>query len=783
MALIREHLAALVRRSADFDPGIQVRPACILWPDGERQWETAILALQKDLPELLVLGAYDPKRKTGPAIWLRCAVAGQADDIVLPGDRTPILYLPGFSRQDLRAVESCPESLVALAELQYRGTIWSQANGKDWTVTAFLRSGDGGPGLEVAQDAETRRAAQLALYRLIDQEVSLLAGKRLDRDTFNALLTGGDTVRDLLRWMDRAEAFHAERSPEEWQAFVDVCKSKVAFDPGQAGVLEAAVRLARREGAWVSVWERFKEAPRLYPRVPALIRQCSMPDADSAATTETHGGWPQWNDSLEAALRGELATLGSFPEHEARSRLLLLEKKHGPRRSLVWAEMGEAPLALALEHLAAPAEVTTTGLGVGELADVTGAYAVSGWRADAALIGALSCVDEPSDVEAVTAAIRALYLSWAQDSAAHLQRLLYKAPYPGGAPSDAPGLPWADGECVLFVDGLRLDIGMRLEEMLRQKGCAASHSLRWAPLPSVTATAKPAVSPVRGRITGAEATADFEPVAADTGHSLKGGHVLRKLLGESGWKILGRDESGDGKGRAWTEIGNIDHEGHEQGRKLARRLDALLLEVRRRVLDLLGAGWGQVRVVTDHGWLLVPGGLPRMDLPAELVENKWGRCALLKPGADTKERLYAWYWNANTKVAVAGGIHCFRQGCEYAHGGLSFQECLTPEIVVTLNGGGGAVSAVSLHGLLWKGLRCTVTVSGSAGGIFMDIRTHAGDPASSLLQSPVSVREDGTASALVIADDREGEAAVVVLVNREGGLMAQRATVVGGGRT
>jgi hypothetical protein len=57
MALVREVLAKAVRRTADFDPGLQVRPACILWPDGKEQWEAAIPALQKDIPELLVLNA------------------------------------------------------------------------------------------------------------------------------------------------------------------------------------------------------------------------------------------------------------------------------------------------------------------------------------------------------------------------------------------------------------------------------------------------------------------------------------------------------------------------------------------------------------------------------------------------------------------------------------------------------------------------------------------------------------------------------------------------------
>ncbi len=781
MSLLRELLAAKIREAADFDPGVQVRPACILWPDGDRQWEPAIPMLAKDLPELLVLGAHDPKKRMGPAIWLRCAMAQQTDDVTLPGDHAPILYLPGFNRQDLRAVENCPAPLVPLAELQYRGTIWSQVNGTDWTVAAFLGSEAGGLGLEIAQDPETRKTAQLALYRLLDQDVSAFVGKRLDKDAFNALLSGGDTVRDLLRWIDRGDEFQAERSPQEWQAFLETTRSKLAFDPGQAGLLEAASRLARRTGAWASVWERFAEAPGLYPNVPARIRQCPLPTVDGASPETSLGGWPQWNESQEEALRADLLALASVPEHEARSRLERIEQKHGARRKLVWARVGEAPLACAMEHLSLLADVTKIGLAAGTLDDVASAYAASGWRADTAVLDALASVDEPHDVGAVSAAIRALYLSWIQESAAHLQDLLSAAPYPGGVPADPGPFPYEEGECVLFVDGLRFDIAMRLEQMARRKGCSVAHHPVWAPLPTLTATAKPGVCPVRTRVTGAEATADFEPVVADGGQSLKGGHVLRKLLAEAGWTILGRDETGDGKGKAWTEVGNIDHEGHEHGLKLARQLEALLREVRRRILDLLGAGWRRVRVVTDHGWLLVPGGLPKIELPAELAENKWGRCAVLKPGAQTRERLYPWYWNPHRSLAIAQGIHCFRQGYEYVHGGLSFQEAFTLHLMVTLDRGVAAHGA-SLHGILWKGLRCTVTVEGATSDLFLDVRMHAGDPASSLLEKPAPVLELGTASALVVAEEQEGATAMVVLIDRRGGLVAQETTVVGGGR-
>ena len=109
--LIIEHLIKSIRDAATFNPEVQTAPACILWPDHGRQWEAVIPRLQEELPELFILGDYSPEKRTGPAIWLRCVVARKIDDMKLPADRPPIIYLPGISRQDLRAVESCPDHL------------------------------------------------------------------------------------------------------------------------------------------------------------------------------------------------------------------------------------------------------------------------------------------------------------------------------------------------------------------------------------------------------------------------------------------------------------------------------------------------------------------------------------------------------------------------------------------------------------------------------------------------------------------------------------------------
>ena len=780
---VLDHLLKAVRDAAVFNPEVQVAPACILWPDRDRQWEAVIPVLQAELPELMILGDYAPEKRIGPAIWLRCVIAGRAQDVSLPKDRTPIFYLPGVSRQDLRAVESCPDHLKPLAELQYRGVIWSQINAKGWTILAYLKSDQGGLGLDVAQDNDAKNAMQLALYRLLDEDVSLLKGKRLDKDYFNTLLTGGDPVRDLLQWLDQGDAFQASRGENEWKAFVEVCKSQLAFNPQAEGVLAGSTKLANHEGPWHAVWERYCEAPKRYPNIPAQIRKC-RPPSDTIFWHMGDGsfdGWPQWNDDQEKKLHRDLLALSHMPAHEARKRILDLEKTHAPRRELVWAELGESPLALAVKYLAVIAEVTKTALAACSVADLQAVYATQGWRADDAVLSALACVDKTADIDAVTAAVRAIYLLWLEDSARYLQKLVDGADYPGGTIASAKAFAASKGECVLFVDGLRFDAARRLSAVLEARGCQVAEAMSWTALPSVTATGKAAVSPVRDLISGADDCGDFEPCVAATGQSLKGGYHLKKLLNDNDWKVLDRTENGDGQGNAWCEFGDIDHEGHDRGWKLAKHIDALIVEITDRITELLTAGWKRVRVVTDHGWLLLPGGLPKIDLPSALTDNKWGRCASLKPGATSEERLYPWYWNPNQYFALADGVSCFKKGEEYTHGGLSLQECLTLQLTVTRGESAQAAASVEFTDVVWKGLRCTVAVDGNFSGLSLDVRSQAGNSLSSVVVGSKPLKDNGTASVVVEDEDMEGREATVVLIDANGSLVAQIATVIGGG--
>jgi len=774
-------LLRTVRSAGLFNPEVHVAPACILWPDQDRQWEAIIPRLQKDLPELFVFGNYSPENRTGPGIWLRCVIAGKVEAykelLDAKGNNLPvIIYLPGISRQDLRAVESCPDHLKPLAELQYRGVIWSQINAKDWTILAYLKSDQGGLGLDVAQDNDTKNAMKLALYLLLDEDLELLRDKRLDKDYFNTLLTGGDPVRDLLQWLDQGEAFQIGRDDNEWKAFVAICKSQLAFNPQKEGLLAGASKLAIHKGPWQAVWDRYCEAPKRYPNIPDLIRKCPAPD-DTMFWDMGYGsfeGWPQWNQDQENSLRKSMAAIRDLPPHEARKKLLELEKLHRPRRKLVWAELGEAPLAVALESLAILAQVTGSGLNAGEIDDLAAGYTHQGWKADDSFIRALEPIEKNEDLEVVSTVIRSIYQPWAEDSARHLQQIWIES-----APEKVKVQGAGDNECIVFVDGLRLDCAMRLSEMLEGAGYVVARREYWAALPSVTGTGKPAVAPFNrksNRIAEEPEGFSFEVMSA---------YHLRKALEESGYRFLEKDSHSHSSHldiqKAWSEFGDIDHEGHSRGWKLARQMNALLREISAHVIDLLGSGWKTVRIVTDHGWLLLPGGLPKADLPGALSETKWGRCASLKPGSMTEERLYPWYWNPNRYFALADGISCFKGREEYAHGGLSLQECLLLRLDVSAGNKAKRKAHLKVTDVKWTGLRCKVAVLGECPGIDVDIRLNAGEADSSVVMNTKPLNENGMASVVVEDDELQGREVFIVLLDADGAPVAQRTTVIGGG--
>src|SRR3954468_14287582 len=114
MSSLADQLAGVLRAQAySYAAGDQIAPSAILWPDPERLWEAAVAELQAIVPELFLLGNYAPGKRSGPALWLRC-IEARSVELATQVATTPIFYLPGISRERLRAAEDCPQELAAL---------------------------------------------------------------------------------------------------------------------------------------------------------------------------------------------------------------------------------------------------------------------------------------------------------------------------------------------------------------------------------------------------------------------------------------------------------------------------------------------------------------------------------------------------------------------------------------------------------------------------------------------------------------------------------------------
>ena len=723
-------------------PG-EVAPAAILWPDADGQWMPLVEQLSAVMPQLLILGTFDPERRTGPAIWMRCVIERALAEVSLPDRAVPVVYMPRVSRQALRAVEECPETLRPLVELQYRGAVWCQHNGKDWTVEAFLVSEDSGLALDVAKDNSTRRSLMGALAHLATTPLSRLRGKRLEAEDFDKLMVE-DTPRNLLEWMSDPKAIRERWDDSHWSAFRSRCKAQYSFDPETDGELVAGERLGAREVEWFGVWERFVESPALYPGLPDLLRRAKPSGLFIIKET-----WPDENELAEKALRKSLVSVGKCDAATARGMILTLEKDHGMRRGWVWTKLGQSTLALALKHLAALAAHTVSGVGGDTPAAMADAWTHGGYLADDAVLRAVAITKTADDFEAVCGAVRAMYLPWLSDAAEHLQKLVAAAPLPGNQDKAWEPIEAEPGTCLLFVDGLRFDVAQRLAGLAQDRKLRVVRNSRWAAAPTVTGTAKPAVTPAAGQLTGNQLGEAFVPDVAATGQALTHDKLV-KLVEAAGYQWLPKSEVGkplDPNARAWTEYGEFDKLGHDLQAKLAARIDDQVELVIERIDALLSAGWREVRVVTDHGWLLVPGGLPVVTLPKYLTQSRWSRCATLKAAAQVSVPTARWHWNAAEVFAFGAGVHCFGAGNQYAHGGISLQECVIPDLTFSQDTGTSEVAA-TIDDLQWLGLRCRVTVVPAGVSLTADVRTKVGDAASSIV-APKPVDKDGKVGLLV----------------------------------
>jgi hypothetical protein len=751
-----EELACALTDAASYNPATEAAPEAVLWCDAGREFASLIPALRDRLPQLLTFGLYDPATRTGPAIWLRTAVSRAVPEAAWPDGTVPILWLPGVGRETLRGAEDCPPSLQLLVWFTIAGCFFGHVNGKDWTLRGFLAAERGRLKLDIADDAESRAALAHAAPRLCAKPLAELRGRHWDAGALHLLLAP-DLPADMLDWIDGRFDPAADRG--RFEAFATQSGLQLGFDPRKLSRQDAVRRLARREKPWAQVWSRFAaSAGDGYAGVIRLLWDESPP----AELFADKSAYPAANAGAEEKLRTELLKLANASLAEAKARVIALEREHAQRRVTVWARRGDAPLAVALEHLAQIADAHP--LPAQDANALAEAYSGTGWRTDWAAIQALAAAPRETDRAAVSAALCTIYAPWLEEGAIALQELARSGKLPWPKPAKPQTMT------LIFVDGLRLDLARSLVAILEAEGAKASLSWTWSGFPTVTATCKPLVSPVATALRGPAESDDLLPVTAEGKPAAK--PVLFKTMAEAGWATT---DTLLPEGRLWTECGRFDEEGHALGARLAERIRTGLRDVADRVLQLARAGRA-VRIVTDHGWLLQPGGLQQAPLESGLLapQGKRSRCARVKPGAPTTYMQLPWTWNPAVYVAVARGARSFLAGQEYAHGGISPQECVLPIITVAPL---AVHKPVTITKLRWEGLRLRIEVAGGA-DLQADLRLGSETSGPSLLKGP-RVLDDSGKTSILVDDTHEGQTACLVMLADDGTVRAHRVVKVG----
>lgn len=762
-------LAALLGAFADAarSPADIAPPAVILWPDPERRWQPLVPRLRETFTHVYSYGAYAPEDGIGPAIWLRCIVDRSLPEVSPPGNVVPVFYLPSVSRQVLRAGADCPVELQPLIELQFRGRVWHQPNGQEWTLESFVTS-PRGLGLDLARDSQTREALHRTVALLADADAGAFRGRRLQAADFDALAVD-DPVRDLLRWMNDADGTRRALDDVRWASLASRTRAQFDFDPVTHPQVDAADRIIAADRKWDAVWSRFAENPRIYPGVARLLREADESRGDLAFDSARR---PRANADAETELRNDLRQAAGLPHHDACARVLALDERHAARREMVWAQLGDSPLAVALEPLARLAREAEKPVAGKDLDANVADYTARGWLIDAAAVEAIASVLKPADGDVVNSILRALYLPWLDASARQFQQVFMRSPV-----DQEPIIPDRD-LCVLFADGLRYDLAIPLSRMLEARGLASRLSHRIAAIPTATPTAKPAVSPAAADLTGSVGDGDFTPAIRSTGQPSTA-ERLRDVMAQRGVTVMTNDEvrAPEAEGGGWVECGEIDALGHKIGLRLARQIPSELEQIADRIATLLDSGWLRVRVVTDHGWLLVPGGLPKVEIPKSVTATRWARCALVAGQSITDMPVFQWHWNRDVRIASPPGAASFLAGYEYAHGGVSPQECIVPDLLVQR---GAAIVMPTIVEVKWARLRCRVTFKDSEDALTVDIRTNWRDGATSIAAARKSPDPAGHASLVVPDETLEGAAAVVVLLDPHGKVVARAVTTVGG---
>jgi len=759
-----------LKQAENHNSHVMVSPEVILWPDPENQWCEVMDVLQQSIPHLLIYGSYAPEKKQGPAIWLKCMIARVLPEADWDSEAIPIIYLPGVAKSDLRNVENAVFNFQPLLEYQYTGTLFMQENGREWSIQAFVENPTLGLGLKVAKDNATKEALKKTLPSIFQDKDVLANQTIIDADYLNNQLFP-DMIPTILKWMCKGEIFFQNIKDGKREVFTSLCKSQYGFEPDHKNIIAIAEKLGSQKNAWKYVWQHYASAPLKYAEIEELLRLAKPADLGTGIFALPDESWPQINEENEAALAQALTKAATQDTAKALVTLQELEKEHKLRRAWVWSELGKSPLADALNYLVQMASKATESYSTSSIEDIKNYYIAHGIMVDQFMRKALATVKSEKDKTIVISIIRLFYQPWLENITHKFQKLVEQ----DASIFTSQHAVNETESFVLFVDAFRYELAEEFSKRLAKYKWEFSLQATWSAIPSLTATAKPNVSPIVADVSAESDITEFRPQLQNGKDLLT--PVFRDTLKAAGFKLVNHASDIQGEGKYWQEIGEIDTKGHAEQAGMVKRVEELFAQVQEALDAAFERGIKKIKIVTDHGWLLLPGGLPKTQLNAGLADARWGRCALIKEGAATDLLHLPWRWNPSVFIAYAPGISFFKANQEFAHGGISIHECLVPMLLIENHTNLHVEAEIKV--VKWVNLKCTIQTNDLPDGYSVDIRTRYNDAKTSIVLSQNKMLKGNTAT-LMVDDEAESKAVSIVLMDENERILDRKPTTVGG---
>ena len=765
---LKEKIVEGFKKATAHNSSVMVPPEVILWPDPERQWESVIENLQNTYGALFVLGDYQPEKLTGPAIWLKTVISGKLSDSSWNQTLTPVIYLPGISKSRLKEVSNLGLELQPLAEYQYTGTFFNQYNGKEWTILAILINPDDGLGLNIKQDSSTKETIIKSLSVFFEMDITAFSAPVIDAEFINSLVFP-NTIPYILKWMCTGDDFLTGMEPALKETFVDICQSRYGFIPDYKNIKEIALYLGKQENAWKHVWNFYANSPLKYPQIEPHLREAKPDDMGTGIFSIPDESWPQINEERETQLRSELEKLSKNDLPKINTGLNKLYDQHKERNKWVWTELGYSPLITALKYLRGLSESVNKPYPSASLDEIIQFYTKEGFYSDAWMRKAYAAVKSEKDKSVIRELIQLIYKPWLEKITEKFQNLVIDSLSETKQHNNTE----KKEQFYLFVDAFRFEMAKEYVSLLEKRGHKVELTHAFTALPTLTSTAKVKASPVAEEVNTTSEIKDFTPFF-NSGKPVIISN-FRAELENKGFQHSIKKGFEPAKSY-WVEIGNIDTRGHDEQAEMLKRTDELFDEISEIIDTAIEAGIKEIKIVTDHGWLMLPGGLPSSKIVKDLTVARCGRCAYIKEGVKTELPQLPWEWNSSVYIAYAPGISFFRNNEEYAHGGISLQECIVPEIKIQVEKDELLNSKISSH--KWVNLRCQIETENTPDGFLIDIRTKYNDEKTSIVLS-TGKSISGNKCSLMVDDSAIDSAAFIVLTNERGKIIDKTNTTIG----